>query len=211
VIQKPHQFSIAMLLGLSTLVAIGISSHGAVWFWIAAVQSVVWFLIVNALGNNIPTAIKRMMQANGTRADGSTSSKRNRIEELEKRRFKRNVSWLVLAFLIPTNMVLLTFFAKDFSGSDLYVLQSEMVKDQGTRTITQAQWANERGNAQLALHQPPSESEIDVWAFFMWVFGFVWFMALTLTPLLYLSIVRTLAREVNERAAFYRIRDLEIP
>ena len=207
-IKNPFQYSIAMLLALSTLVAIGISSRGAVWFCIATVQCVVWFLSVNALGNNIPTAILRKMQANGRRMDGSKSSRRNRIEELERRRFKRNVSLLILTLLIPTNILLLTFFSRDIGGKDLYLVQSELVQDRGERKITKAQWAREYGGNRLQLNNPPTPSTVDLWTFFMGLFGFAWLLSLALVPVLYLGFLRTLAREVNDRADFYRIRDL---
>ena len=42
----------------------------------------------------------------------------------------------------------------------------------------------------------------------MGLFGFAWLLSLALVPSLYLGFLRTLAREVNDRADFYRIRDL---
>ena len=76
------------------------------WTAIAFIELVVAYFVLQMFTTNLPTAIRRAMDRNCVRADGSYSSGRAAEERAAVGRLKNKVLFAVILVLIPTNALL---------------------------------------------------------------------------------------------------------
>ncbi len=212
-LKNPLQYSISTLLVVTFLIAVGTTAGGAMWYVIAVVEFLLFCMVLNVLSENIPAVIEQQLKANAVRADGSRSSNREKIEKLERRRFKRNLSILLLVFLAASNLLMLTLRVDRLFEGETYVVKSPEVTLRVNRKTTESQYARELGIAQLKAEGVgglEAASPGSVRTMFLFVFGAIWSLTLLLVPVGYLGMLRTLASEATDRSEFYRALDFRV-
>ena len=98
------QLAIAGILVLAALFALLILPGS--WATIAIIELVVVYIVVTTLATRIPAAIRKGMERNCKRSDGSLSPGRVSAELAAVRKLKSDLLFTVLLLLIPTNILL---------------------------------------------------------------------------------------------------------
>ncbi len=209
-LKNPFQYSISTWFIVTFLIAIGMTVGPATWFFIGIIECMFCFCLCNYLSDNLPDAIESLMKANALRADGTTSTKREKIEASERVRFKRNISILILVFFAATNIGLLALRVDRVFEGQTYIVDSPEVQARPGRRIPESQLAWEIGNRQLAAtgQEPVGASVVGTTRFAVLLVAIaIWILAAVLIPVGYLGMLRTMALEASGRSEYYRSYD----
>jgi hypothetical protein len=187
---QKFQFSITMILGATSIVAL-IMTRRSFWATVAVSEIVVVVLCAECLVRNLPTSIRRIMDANCFDGNGVRSMRRELVERKSLRELWWGIVRIFILILIPTNFLIWIFLAGGWG----------MVAEWQATSVADTEAVVEIGSTSEQLR---TFGTVCLVAAVLWLIG-----ALMVFNSAYLALLKDHNERVTRRAKRRKMRDWE--